>query len=406
MSLKSRLSLRCSALQLEALRNLAAYMRPIDHGINVMSWRSADSMQCNDIFCKSRRVYGARRPSRPSSLSGLCNLMTMPIGRRYRSALRIFVSQIFLDRAWTSNDLCSQCQSPGLGASRFEARTVRHRLRIIKGTNCPLCHYFLLVLFDEGAGSLPDAVNIVVDIAPEPSNRSQRRITFADEARLNSPTRYTLQLTNQSSASRTTVSYRLVDENEVDFALLQTWIGRCREEHLVSCSFRNIMGSQSHPDNPGFKFIDCHTRQIVPAKMEACSYVALSYVWGNPSSDEPEIEVRPGYLPPKLPNTIEDAMKATIGLGFQYLWIDKYCINQNDVEDKRAQVMMMDVIYQAATITIIAAAGSSSYSGLPGMSFPRDLPPTLQLDGTTWVATRADYKHAVKQSTWFTRGWT
>ena len=34
--------------------------------------------------------------------------------------------------------------------------------------------------------------------------------------------------------------------------------------------------------------------------------------------------------PDTTPRVITDAMTATVELGWQYLWVDRYCIDQND----------------------------------------------------------------------------
>ncbi|KAH6983776.1 hypothetical protein EDB80DRAFT_591835 [Ilyonectria destructans] len=45
-----------------------------------------------------------------------------------------------------------------------------------------------------------------------------------------------------------------------------------------------------------------------------------------------------GDLPTKTPNVIDDAIKATKGVGFTYLWIDRYCIPQEDKSSKNIQI--------------------------------------------------------------------
>jgi hypothetical protein len=53
-------------------------------------------------------------------------------------------------------------------------------------------------------------------------------------------------------------------------------------------------------------------------------YLTLSYCWGKHTA---EATTRDKTLPlPRLPPTIEDAILATKGLGFRYLWVDRYCI--------------------------------------------------------------------------------
>lgn len=146
------------------------------------------------------------------------------------------------------------------------------------------------------------------------------------------------------------------------------------------------------------------TRQVVRAKIKDISYVALSYVWGKSAASD---DVGNGsQLSARVPHTIDDAIKVTTQLGFQYIWIDKYCINKFEPQDVQDQVMMMDVFYHAASVTIVAATGADSMFGLPGMSVPILIRSAIRIDDTTWVATRPRPKHFIIDSPWFSRGWT
>jgi hypothetical protein len=116
---------------------------------------------------------------------------------------------------------------------------------------------------------------------------------------------------------------------------------------------------------PYFKLIDCVTRTIVPALNHP--YVALSYVWGQSSAAHGYVEV----LPADLPHTVEDAITVTKKLGFRYLWIDRYSINQDRKEEVSEQVQKMNLISQNAEVTIIASAGEDPTYGLPGVSHHR-----------------------------------
>jgi hypothetical protein len=69
--------------------------------------------------------------------------------------------------------------------------------------------------------------------------------------------------------------------------------------------------------------LDCQTHQIKPAP-ENCSYLTLSYVWGGENALADATD---------LPRTIADAVYVTMKLGYRYLWVDKYCIDQRDVQD-------------------------------------------------------------------------
>jgi hypothetical protein len=69
----------------------------------------------------------------------------------------------------------------------------------------------------------------------------------------------------------------------------------------------------------------------------------------------------------QVPQTVKDAMELTQGLGERYLWVDALCIIQDDEDDRNRAIGAMDAIYSSAFVTIIAASGTDSNSGLPGV---------------------------------------
>jgi len=104
-----------------------------------------------------------------------------------------------------------------------------------------------------------------------------------------------------------------VHPKRVDFAHAKRWIRACVSSH-EEC--KPPLGSALHD----LKVLDCHNRIVVSAP-EHCEYVALSYVWGKAGlEDAPDIP----RIPDILPRTVEDSIKATIMLGYRYLWIDRY----------------------------------------------------------------------------------
>jgi hypothetical protein len=109
-----------------------------------------------------------------------------------------------------------------------------------------------------------------------------------------------------------------------------------------------------------------------------------------------------------LPLTVEDAITVTKAIGFQYLWVDQYCIDQGDEKEKQRQIQQMDLIYKCADLTIIAAAGDGRNYGLPGVSAcRRDVldPFVVDDDFTFGIHPREDRQYWRKGS-WHTRGWT
>jgi hypothetical protein len=148
----------------------------------------------------------------------------------------------------------------------------------------------------------------------------------------------------------------------VCFDMLKSWLGQCKDHHTKYCG-----ALEHHTSLPcsvsSFRLIDCETGRIVPGTNQP--YVALSYVWGNGADrNAPSNDI---LLFQDLPCTIRDAITATRGLGFGYLWVDRYCINQEDKSELAEQTSKMDLIYQGAQVTIIAASGENPHHGLPGI---------------------------------------
>lgn len=119
---------------------------------------------------------------------------------------------------------------------------------------------------------------------------------------------------------------------------------------------------------PAISFIDTRDRSVRLGSFKD-GFVALSYVWGKPTGSEP-LHSSHKRLPPSCVPVIEDAIEATKQLGYRYLWVDRYRVDQIDPDVKHSQVVQMDKIYSAAALTIISD-GDDARLGLPGVSHPR-----------------------------------
>lgn len=135
--------------------------------------------------------------------------------------------------------------------------------------------------------------------------------------------------------------------------------------------------------------------------------MALSYVWAHNESEGSSDGPQPGTFPRGISKTIHDAIDVTKGLGYRYLWIDRYCINQQDETQKRALIAKMDMIYRGADLTIVAAAGNDEHFGLPGVgTTKRKKQRVVELDSCTIFSTGADPIFETQRSRWGSRGWT
>ncbi|KAF2667953.1 HET-domain-containing protein [Microthyrium microscopicum] len=195
----------------------------------------------------------------------------------------------------------------------------------------------------------------------------------------------------------------VADQDNFDQA--REWLNFCSSHHRVCQERENL--------SIGLKLIDCETYHIVAAR-EDTAYVALSYVWGTPSERSRDLSVEDvGRDPidtdtPKYSRTIRDAMYATRALGHRYLWVDKHCIDQHNLEERHKFVSQMDVIYKAADVTIIAASGKDCHAGLPGINgSPRSQRAHVAKHGKfSIIPADGKTRAAIQDSTWASRGWT
>lgn len=151
---------------------------------------------------------------------------------------------------------------------------------------------------------------------------------------------------------------RQVSASTFDADLVLTWLRYCDQKHIKHCASTTTSRFKS------LGVINCETREIVNAP-NGLTYVALSYVW---STDNPSFAyIKPGYLPETCSQVVKDAMQVVQRLNQRFLWVDEYCIDQNDSVDKNHQTADMDSICAGAHLTIISATGDFASHGLPGV---------------------------------------
>jgi hypothetical protein len=155
---------------------------------------------------------------------------------------------------------------------------------------------------------------------------------------------------------------------------------------------------------------------------EAPAYEAISYVWGDPTLDQP-IAVDDGrrlHITRSLTDVLRRLRRASEP---RTLWADSICINQKDNAEKGHQVGLMASIYRGAARVLIylgddsdghAAAAVQVIKGVNGRieqacktaQGPWAKHPELDRDDpvlrdTRWAAVAALYR-----APWFGRGWT
>ncbi|KAK4198199.1 hypothetical protein QBC40DRAFT_331921 [Triangularia verruculosa] len=183
----------------------------------------------------------------------------------------------------------------------------------------------------------------------------------------------------------------------LDFGQIKGWIVECVERHSGACNTTSV-----NPI-PHFRLIHCSTRKIL-SPTGAVPYTALSYVWGAVEDDGKELDTLDGH---KLEAVVEDAIDVTLRLGYDYLWVDRYCIAQQHGSIKDEQLRNMSTVYQNAEVTLIAAAGEDATFGLPGVGQRlREPRPVVKVQGHILTSIPPDPSRIIKSSKWATRGWT
>jgi hypothetical protein len=191
-------------------------------------------------------------------------------------------------------------------------------------------------------------------------------------------------------------SLQSVPANLGDIMLAKSWIFKCLQLHEEHCG-------QDSPSGFPLKVINCASRKLCEIA-HGTPYVCLSYVWGNASVTHEISSTLSGCLP----KTIEDSIWVTLQLGYLYIWIDRYCIDQQNDAEKHRLIMNMGAVYRGATLTIIAAAGDSPHSGLPGINGTPRRQQYSHAVGTSGqrIISLEVPEHDIRESVWNTRGWT
>jgi len=171
---------------------------------------------------------------------------------------------------------------------------------------------------------------------------------------------------------------------QVDFDRVSTWVAKCVSAHGDFCNIPThvLSGnaisnhiSESYPGLKTFRLIDVDQECIIETTT-TCRYVTLSYLWGNAANLRLTTVNFSSLLQPKalqkytslVPRTIQDAITFVRAIGERYLWCDALCLVQNDPEDVGNGVKAMDLIYENALLTIVAACGHDANAGLLGVS--------------------------------------
>lgn len=149
-------------------------------------------------------------------------------------------------------------------------------------------------------------------------------------------------------------------------------LNHCLESHLP-CRNYQLQLERGINDNWPKRILkidaDTSTVRLVDfEKTMRSRYVAFSYCWGSlhihfKATQKNFSELREGFEIARLPATLVDAIKVTVGLGSSYIWIDSVCIIQDSRSDWNEESVKMSTVYAQSLVTLIAASASSCGDG-------------------------------------------
>ncbi|VTO83975.1 unnamed protein product [Fusarium graminearum] len=162
-----------------------------------------------------------------------------------------------------------------------------------------------------------------------------------------------------------------------------SWIEACERLHERCSEVTQFTPFRLLDLQPGAQ--DCV--QLAYASNVRYSY--LSHCWGSTRSKhlttQGNILANESGIPLlEFPKTFQDAVYITKALGIRYLWIDTFCIIQDDEKDWETQASLMAAIYENAYITIAAGASDDDDGGFfsePGEGYIKPHKFHLSVDG-------------------------
>ncbi|KAF2967175.1 hypothetical protein GQX73_g6400 [Xylaria multiplex] len=212
----------------------------------------------------------------------------------------------------------------------------------------------------------------------------------------------------------------------IDLDRVRGWARFCDTEHGGVCHSLTGWTRIPPPSLAPLLLVDVISKCLVEIPIDRVPnirYIALSYVWGQlqdiletTRANEQNLRQKRALASPsnatRLPDTVRDAIELVYRLNIPYLWADRLCIVQDDVDKKLPQLEQMGAIYANAYLTLVAADGHDANHGLrgscPGVTRPRVLgSPLLTFSpAEKTLAVEPEFAPNITSEEWYRRGWT
>jgi hypothetical protein len=210
---------------------------------------------------------------------------------------------------------------------------------------------------------------------------------------------------------------------ERNLELLSQWLQTCQDTHNETCQGGLFSTTHSPTGLDRIRVIDVQSRTISECNIAGLEYAALSYVWGMNKEARIKLvsDLRPEIssssttavsLPSEMPKNVEDALRICAAISIKYLWVDLYCVNQHDIQQKTAEINAMGYIYNHAQITLVDGSSEASTDANAGL-LPEDITSDLganqrieTISNKSYITTLPGSSERLNFSRWETRSWT
>jgi hypothetical protein len=153
--------------------------------------------------------------------------------------------------------------------------------------------------------------------------------------------------------------------NHTDTGLCREWLKQCHSEHhncppISECNLPTRLIDVGDPRNYA-------QPRLVETRGQRGQYVTLSHSWGKskpPSTTKANLSSRLSSMPlGSMPKTFRDAVNIVRMLGYRYIWIDSYCIVQDDDTDWQRECASMAAVYSNCVVTLAAPFAIDCHAG-------------------------------------------
>ncbi|RSM19917.1 hypothetical protein CDV31_001277 [Fusarium ambrosium] len=220
---------------------------------------------------------------------------------------------------------------------------------------------------------------------------------------------------------------RRIGSNHNKRNLIREFLRLCERHHDDRCTKRLGFENPFRETlkEPYFGVIDIENECLVPlpySKGDDNSlcfepYATVSYVWGDGNSRQHATRVskiqgrrKSGGLSAVirlLPRALRQSINLIHGLGIKYIWIDALCIVQNSSHSWNLNARAMHLIYGNSTLTICAADGDDSNTGLLALDDKHTQPQVVvnYAEGVCLMLHRPA-ETSIEITRWNKRAWT